>query len=89
MFSDDSDLSLQFYYDRADRLDRSITFPQQIGTYDVDLRYHFPIGGWHNMICGLGYRSVSDELSPLTAPPVVFFRACGADLRHGHRFHSR
>jgi iron complex outermembrane receptor protein len=71
--SDDSDYSLQFYYDRADRENRNLTFGQQIDTCDVDYRYHFPFGYRHNIVCGAGYRTVSDKLTPLTSPTVVFF----------------
>ncbi|MEX2317833.1 MAG: TonB-dependent receptor [Pirellulales bacterium] len=70
-FSDDSDVALQFYYDRADRLNNIGFLDQQFSTYDVDFRYHFPHGPWHNIICGLGYRSVHDKLTSLTFPPAV------------------
>ena len=68
-FSDDSDASVQFYYDRADRENNIGFLDQQFDTYDIDFRHHLPFGSFHNVIWGLGYRSVHDKLSPLTAPP--------------------
>jgi iron complex outermembrane receptor protein len=70
-YSDDRDASLQFYYDRADR-DNNLGFlDQEFNTYDVDYRYHFPMGNCHNVVCGLGYRMVSDRIVSLVAPPAI------------------
>ena len=66
-FSDDSDVSLQFYYDRADRDNNIGLLNQQFNTYNVDFRYHFPIGCYHNVVCGLGYRVVHDKIPSITA----------------------
>ncbi|MEX0612712.1 MAG: TonB-dependent receptor, partial [Pirellulales bacterium] len=42
---------------------------QAFDTYDLDFRHHFPLGSWHNIIWGVGYRSVHDRLESLTTPP--------------------
>jgi iron complex outermembrane recepter protein len=69
--SDDSDFSLQFYYDRADRGNHIGFLDQEFNTYDIDFRHHFLLGGSHNVVWGLGYRSVNDRLTSLTAPPGI------------------
>ena len=70
-FSDDSDASLQVYYDRADRENNIGFLNQSFNTYDVDFRHHFPYGEYHDVIWGLGYRAVSDKITSLTAPPAT------------------
>jgi len=69
--SDDSDVSLQFYYDRADRGNNIGFIDQQFNTYDFDFRHHFLADCCHNIVWGLGYRSVNDKLTSLTAPPAI------------------
>lgn len=68
-FSDDSDASLQLYYDRADRKNNIGFLDQEYNTYDLDFRHHFPLTCRHNVVWGLGYRSVRDKLTSLTSPP--------------------
>jgi iron complex outermembrane receptor protein len=68
-FSDESDVALQLYYDRADRENNIGFVDQQFDTYDIDFRHHFPLGTRHNIIWGVGYRAVHDRLESLTAPP--------------------
>jgi iron complex outermembrane receptor protein len=69
-FSDDSDVSLQLYYDRthlsdpipADVTTTGITLApagiltDDLDTYDLDFQHHFQIGRRNNIIWGLGYR---------------------------------
>ena len=68
--SEDSDWSLQLYYDRADRLNNIGFLDQEFNTYDIDFRRHGVVG-CHNVVWGLGYRSVHDNLTSLTAPPAI------------------
>src|SRR6202012_4551587 len=62
--SDDSDMSLQLYYDRthlADPIPASAfaaagILTDDLDTYDLDFQHHFHLGTWNNIIWGLGYR---------------------------------
>jgi iron complex outermembrane receptor protein len=69
-FSDDSDMSLQLYYDRThlrDPIPADVTMTgitlapagtliDDLDTYDLDFQHHFQIGRRNNIIWGLGYR---------------------------------
>lgn len=65
-FSDDSDMSLQMYYDRTHLADPISTFTDpfepsgiltdDLDTYDVDFQHRFHFGQRNNIIWGLGYR---------------------------------
>jgi iron complex outermembrane receptor protein len=57
-----SDVSLQFYYDYTHR---SIpqSFTQTLGTYDVDFQYHLRLGEINDIVLGLGYRIVDDDIT--------------------------
>lgn len=68
-FRENSDMSLQIYYDRTDR--RSFNFDQNINIFDVDFQHRFPWNCYHKVIWGLGYRSIWDNL-PTTALPAQF-----------------
>ena len=61
VLSDRSDLSLQAYYDRTHR---SITnsLAEDLTTYDLDFQHHFPLGRRHDLIWGLGYRQIHDDI---------------------------
>jgi iron complex outermembrane receptor protein len=56
-----SDLSLQVYYDRYNRLDTG--FREKRDTADVDFHHHFKAGTRNDVVWGLGYRITSDHLS--------------------------
>jgi len=56
-FSQESELALQTYYDRATR-DSS---HEDISTFDVDLHHRFPLGSWNSVGWGLGYRLIADD----------------------------
>ncbi|HWD19786.1 MAG TPA: TonB-dependent receptor [Verrucomicrobiae bacterium] len=77
-FSDESDMSLQLYYDRT-----HIVAPFQglgafppgnltdnLDTYDLDFQDRFPLGDRNHVIWGLGYRFTHDSVS--NAPAVGF-----------------
>jgi len=53
-YSEDSDMMLQLYYDRARRLEE--VFSETLNTYDVDFQRRFPLNDRHEITCGLGYR---------------------------------
>ena len=56
---DDSEVILQFYYDRSAR--REKTYHETRDTYDFDFQHHFAVGERHKLIWGLGYRLTSDN----------------------------
>ncbi len=59
-FDEESELTLQLYYDRAER--RSLFLDQEIDIFDVDLAHHFPLSDRHGLTWGLHFRRVSDDL---------------------------
>jgi iron complex outermembrane receptor protein len=61
-FSDDSDLQLQLYYDRTHR-DIPGVIAEDLDTYDVDFQHRFPLGERHDVVWGLGYRLIEDDVS--------------------------
>ena len=78
-FADDSDMSLQMYYDRthlsdpipayvigAFRLAPAGTLMDDLDTYDVNFQHHFHVGDRNNIVWGLGYRFTHevDENAP-------------------------
>lgn len=56
-----SEYSIQAYYDHA-RRDESL-FGFTTDTADIDFQYQFKAGTNHNIIWGLGYRHISDDIS--------------------------
>jgi iron complex outermembrane receptor protein len=60
--SDDSDMALQLYYDRAER--REAMYDYRRNTVDLDFQRRCPAGDRHEFIWGLGYRVVADHLPP-------------------------
>jgi iron complex outermembrane receptor protein len=77
-YSDDSDTSLQLYYDR-----NHLSAPFQsagaipagnlvddLDTYDLDFQNRFPLGTWNNIVWGFGYRFTHDVVQD--APLVAF-----------------
>jgi len=57
--SDDSDFSLQLYYDRTER-DHWI-MSEKRDTFDGDFQHRFQIGGRHEVLWGLGYHFSRDS----------------------------
>ena len=82
-FADDSELSLQTYYDRTHLADPAPgvgaapagTLTDDLDTYDLDFQYHFHLGKRNNIVMGLGYRFTHDvdNNAPALAflPPVL------------------
>jgi len=67
---DDSESSLQAYYDVYNR--SGLTLDQHVETFDVDFQHRFPAGRRHNVIWGLNYRRIYDRLPPIPPSFVVF-----------------
>ena len=59
--SEESDLSLQVYYDRTHR-DIPRTFAEDLSTYDIDFQHRFSIGTRNELVWGLGYRHIHDRI---------------------------
>lgn len=57
---DDSDMSFQAYYDRAERL-RTAAEDENVETYDLDFQHRFLLTSEQNLIWGLGYRRVESQ----------------------------
>lgn len=57
---DDSDMSLQAYYDRADRW-RTAAEDESVETYDLDFQHRFRLTPSQKLIWGLGYRRVESQ----------------------------
>ncbi len=60
-FYEGSDLSLQFYYDRTHR-DIPGTFSEDLDTYDIEFQHWFPLGERHDIVWGLAYRLIDDDV---------------------------
>jgi len=62
-------MDLQVYYDRSHRRTPNY-FEERRDTVDADFQHHFPIGGRHDVVWGLGSRVTRDKV---TNSPVVEF----------------
>ena len=85
-FSNESDMSLQLYYDRT-HLSEPVAafvingtqfapaghFEDDLTTYDLDFQHRFSIGGANQVVWGLGYRLTNDNVEK--APALAFFPA--------------
>ena len=72
-FSELSDLTLQFYYDRTDRDAELLDLTRD--TFDIDFQHRFPLMERHDLIWGLGYRYTEDDA------PDTFFVSMDPDNR--------
>ena len=61
VFSDSSDLSLQFYYDRTHRNIPQM-FEENLSTYDLDFQHRFSPAKHNELIWGLGFRQFHDNI---------------------------
>ena len=59
-YSEESDLQLQLYYDRADRT-VPLQYDEERNTVDLDLQHRFPLGERNDLIWGANYRVSSDQ----------------------------
>jgi iron complex outermembrane receptor protein len=70
-FSPRSDLELRGYYDRTERL--SSVFSEILDTYDLELQHRFAPGPRQDVIWGLGYRLMRDDVG--NSPALAFLPA--------------
>lgn len=59
--SENSDLKLQFYYDRTNRRVPA-TFAEGLDTFDLDLQHRFGLGERHDVVWGVAYRLIEDDI---------------------------
>lgn len=71
-FADNSDVKVQVYFDRTHRRIPG-SFTQDIDTYDVDFQHRRPLGTAHDLVWGLAYRLVQDDV--LNTPANAFLPA--------------
>jgi iron complex outermembrane recepter protein len=67
--SEASELKLQVYFDQTHR-NIPGTFAEDLNTYDVDFQHHFPLGERHDIVWGLGYRLIDDDIG--NTPALAF-----------------
>ncbi|MHC4405379.1 MAG: TonB-dependent receptor plug domain-containing protein, partial [Planctomycetota bacterium] len=67
-FGEQSDMSLQVYYDRIDL--QMFSFDVNLNIFDVDFQRRLPLNDWNKLIWGLGYRRIWDDLRN-TGTPVI------------------
>jgi iron complex outermembrane receptor protein len=60
--ADNSDLQLQVYYDRTHR-DIPNSIAQRLNTYDLDFQHRLPFGTAHDIVWGLSYRAIEDDIA--------------------------
>ena len=65
VFSPTSDTALQVYFDRIDGTIYGVS--GIIDTVDLDFQHHLALGSRHDLVWGLGFRSIRDDLSPSPA----------------------
>jgi iron complex outermembrane recepter protein len=61
VISDTSDMTLQLYYDRIEQ--NTIILDEIRDTFDIDFQHRFLLSERQNVIWGLGYRFISDDIN--------------------------
>lgn len=93
--SDESDWSIQLYWDRTQRPDKPPNYDhffQSSDTFDLDFQHRFPLGHCQSLIWGFGYRDVrcvnDGNLTVSFNPPSRRERSgTGRGLRRSHSRH--
>ncbi|HYH41428.1 MAG TPA: TonB-dependent receptor [Burkholderiales bacterium] len=70
-FASGSDIRVQSYYDRNERVDR-IGFQGDVSTFDIEFQHGIPLGS-HRILWGAGYRRAHDEIEATLPPLQIFF----------------
>jgi len=60
--ANESEVSLQVYYDRYDRLDQGLR--ETLNTFDADFEHHLALGARQDVVWGAGYRVTADGHVP-------------------------
>jgi iron complex outermembrane receptor protein len=64
-FSPKSGTALQVYFDRIGGLDYGVS--GTIDTFNLDFQHHLALGSRHDLVWGLGFRSIQDNFHPSSA----------------------
>lgn len=70
VISDDSNMSLQLYFDRTyadEPVGAETTFGYALDTYDLDFQHHFSLDAGNQLTWGLGYRFTHDVVQNVAA----------------------
>ncbi len=70
VISDDSNMSLQLYFDRTyadEPAGAGTTFGDALDTYDLDFQHHFSLDAGNQLTWGLGYRFTHDVVQNVAA----------------------
>ncbi|OGP69341.1 MAG: TonB-dependent receptor [Deltaproteobacteria bacterium RBG_13_47_9] len=59
-FSNSSDMILQMYYDWTEH--QELAHGERRDTFDLDFQHKFPLVEWQEVVWGLGYRLVEDDI---------------------------
>lgn len=70
VFSERSDMALQFYYDRAVR--NMFDLSDSVDTFDIDFQHHLAVRKRQDVVWGLGYRIISDRFNANSLARVEF-----------------
>jgi len=62
--SADSDLKLQTYFDRTHR-DIPASYTEDLDTWDADFQHHLGVAARHEVVWGLSYRIINDNITNL------------------------
>lgn len=85
VLSDRSDLSLQFYYDRTHR-SVPASLAEDLTTYDVDFQHRLQLGDRNDLVWGLGFRQIHDDIRNVSTlallPPQVTRRRYNAFIQN-------
>ena len=60
--SDESDWSVQLYYDLVGRSGPDVGFSHSYATFDLDFQHRFPLAPCHSLTWGFGYRNTRDRI---------------------------
>jgi iron complex outermembrane recepter protein len=76
-FSDESDISLQVYYDHTylydpitNQFGTAMVLTDELDTYDLDFQHRFRLSEHHQIVWGVGYRFTHNVVNP--APNLAF-----------------
>jgi iron complex outermembrane receptor protein len=86
VFSPESDLQAQVYFDRTWRkavFAPTLTFTDELRTYDFDFHHRFPLGSRQNIMWGAGYRWMQDAVGNV---PFFSFLPADKDLSRFNAF---
>lgn len=79
--NEDSNWTLQAYWDRFERRFENLRFDTRFDTYDLDFQQQFPLGSRQKIVYGLGYRLVDTPLRDSALDNGFLLSWLGRDFR--------